>query len=492
MSPWRRRSTFPSSICSRFLPPDHALSDPRLLLRPLMPSPPKPWERNNPNPANVSGPSTTEIAAATAAASPPPPTPEQTALASAGSAPAIPTRPSAGFGQGVTAGASSIAQQQAASTGMTSTFGASALTSPYRFSSYNSYNSSPYSSYSSYSSPYSSYSSPYNRYGGYGSSYGGGYGGYGSSYGGYGGGMGGMYGNRFGANGMDPNNPNGGMNPLMQSTQAAFGVLENVVQAFQGLADMMGSTFHATTSSWMALMAVSEQFGNLRQYLGNALSLMWLWRALRNLLYRVTGRPLPVDSGELNAGEFERFDGAVGAAGSEDPGTSAGRKVFLVFLFFVVAVPWLMNKMVGALARGAREREEKAMEAAASNSALPNSPPPPIPNTSSSISRAKPQVTFARALYPFQSTAPAELALQPGEIVAVMARGSGEQEGWWRGRMRDGRQGWFPANYVEELPERITIGVGSGGAAGAAGGDGGKGGMGGSQGGLSEGGKVLN
>ena len=112
--------------------------------------------------------------------------------------------------------------------------------------------------------------SPYNRmgagYGGY-SRFGAGTGGYGSYSGGYGSGYGGgMYGmNRpgmqVGPNGLPLTNSD--EIPLTaqieQSTAAAFGVMDQVVQAFGGFAQMLESTFFATHSSFMAMVGVAEQ-----------------------------------------------------------------------------------------------------------------------------------------------------------------------------------------------------------------------------------------
>jgi peroxin-13 len=99
---------------------------------------------------------------------------------------------------------------------------------------------------------YNSYSSPYSGYGGmYGGGYGGGIGGGigGGMYGrmGMGGmGMGGMYGGM----GMDPNNPQTLTQSFSQSTQATFQLIESIVGAFGGFAQMLESTYMATHSSF--------------------------------------------------------------------------------------------------------------------------------------------------------------------------------------------------------------------------------------------------
>jgi peroxin-13 len=111
--------------------------------------------------------------------------------------------------------------------------------------------SSGYGGMSSYSSPYSSMG------GGYGSMYGGmgGMGGMGSMYGGMGGmgmGMGGMYG---GMGGM-PGDPNSSLTQsFSQSTAATFQLIENIVGAFGGFAQMLQSTYMATHSSFFGTSA---------------------------------------------------------------------------------------------------------------------------------------------------------------------------------------------------------------------------------------------
>ena len=93
--------------------------------------------------------------------------------------------------------------------------------------------------------------------GGMGGMYGGGYG---SMYGGMGGvgGMGGMYGGGYGGGyGMNgqPGDPNSLTNSFNQSTQATFQIIESIVGAFGGFAQMLESTYMATHSSFFGKSA---------------------------------------------------------------------------------------------------------------------------------------------------------------------------------------------------------------------------------------------
>ena len=61
----------------------------------------------------------------------------------------------------------------------------------------------------------------------------------------YGGGMYGQPGGMMGP-GVDPNDPNSLTNSFSQSTQATFQIIENLVGAFGGVAQMLESTYMAT------------------------------------------------------------------------------------------------------------------------------------------------------------------------------------------------------------------------------------------------------
>jgi len=149
----------------------------------------------------------------------------------------------------------------------------------------------------------------FNSYGNsYGQPYGGGFGGgFGSAFGGgyssmgYGGmnsfGRPGLYGGGYG----QPVGPYGG--PLEASlsqrmeagTAATFQLLESIVGAFGGFAQMLESTYMATHSSFFAMIGVAEQFGSLRNYLGQVLSIFALIRFVKNLIRRLLGKPPDLD-----------------------------------------------------------------------------------------------------------------------------------------------------------------------------------------------------
>jgi len=111
-------------------------------------------------------------------------------------------------------------------------------------------------------------------------------------------------------------------------------------------------------------------------------------------------------------------------------------------------VPYAMAKLIHILNERAQQQQQQTQIGA----------PPLGPLDPSSL-------TFARALYPFTPSSPAELQLKENEIVAIMGKldpNTGAdvdprlevESEWWKGRTREGREGWFPRKWVEILDRK--------------------------------------
>ncbi|KAF5545333.1 peroxisomal membrane pex13 [Fusarium napiforme] len=364
-----------------------------------MASPPKPWEQPGAAATAAASPISSSVASGTT-----------TSITDSSSAPPLPSRPSS----------------------LTSTVNQNAAN-------YSRMNSSPYSSMGgAYSSPYSS---PYSRFGmggmggmsGYGSMYGGGYGGYGGGM--YGGMGGGMYGGGMGM----PGDQNSLTNTFNNSTQATFQMLEGIVTAFGGFAQMLESTYMATHSSFFAMVSVAEQFGNLRDTLGSVLGIFTLMRWIRTLIAKLTGRPPPADATALTPAAFARFEGrSVGPDGNPLP-AKASKKPLLFFVLAAFGIPYLMSKMIRTLA-ASQEQEQKRLQAQAMESQQPVDPA---------------KLEFCRLTFDFlpQPNTGMELEARKGDLVAVLSKNdpSGNPSEWWQCRSRDGRQGYLPSTYLEVI-----------------------------------------
>jgi peroxin-13 len=275
---------------------------------------------------------------------------------------------------------------------------------------------------------------------------GGGYGSYGmnSMYGGmpgmYGGGMG-----MVGSGGMDPNNPSL-TQTLESTTQHTFTLLHSIVQTFSGVAQMLESTFMATHSSFFAMVGVVDQFGQLRNALGSVLGLFGLVRWMKDML---TGRS---HSQTGMQGEFREFINGQPVQGprSGPPAPKPSKKPLIIFLLAVFGVPYAMAKLINILNERAKQQQAQL-----------GAPLGPLDPSS---------LTFARALYPFPASSPAELQLKENEIVAIMGKldpNTGAEvdprleieSEWWKGRTREGREGWFPRKWVELLDRKKEVEV---------------------------------
>jgi len=245
--------------------------------------------------------------------------------------------------------------------------------------------------------------------------------------------MGGGYGNPYnpmmpGQPGFDPNNPS--LTQRMEaSTSQTFQLLNSLVQTFGSFAQMLESTYMATHSSFFAMIGVADQFASLRKYLGEVLGvfslLTWLrgwWRGER------TASSLTRD--------FRAFlEGPKGADGRPLPKPS--RKPLIIFLLAAFGLPYMMHKLINILSK----RQPLPLMAEGQNALTPGQE---VIDPST--------LTFARSLYPFDTTDPVELPLRKNEIVAVLSKldpVTGVEGEWWRGRTRDGRTGWFPRKWVE-------------------------------------------
>jgi len=241
--------------------------------------------------------------------------------------------------------------------------------------------------------------------------------------------------------GMDPNNPSL-TQTLETTTQHTFSLLHSIVQTFTGVAQMLESTFMATHSSFFAMVGVIEQFSRLRNALGSVLGLFGLVRWMKEL---ITGR-----SSSSMQGEFREFiNGRPVQGPSGPPAPKPSKKPLVIFFLAIIGVPYAMSKLIKILNERAQQQQQSQIGTQFN---------PLDPST----------LSFARALYPFTPSSPSELALKENEIVAIMGkldpttgmevdpRLEVESE-WWRGRTRDGREGWFPRKWVEILERRKIL-----------------------------------
>jgi peroxin-13 len=129
----------------------------------------------------------------------------------------------------------------------------------------------------------------------------------------------------------------------------------------------------------------------------------------------------------------------------QPPRMSKNRCIFLLAIF---GIPYAMSKLIKLL------KQRTQAEAAADGGVLPGQLAPLDPSS----------LTFTWTLYPFSASNPNELSLKENEIVAIIGKldlktglevdPRSEADGdWWKGRTRDGQEGWILKRWIEVLEE---------------------------------------
>lgn len=201
------------------------------------------------------------------------------------------------------------------------------------------------------------------------------------------------------------------------------------------------------------MVSVAEQLGNLRNTLGSALGIFTLVRWFRTIVAKLTGRPPPADATALTPSAFAAFMSGRSAPATLPDGSPAppkpSKKPFFFFLVAVFGLPYLMTKLIRALARSqeeeAKRRQKLLMQGGNSDASAPLDPS---------------KLDFCRVLYDYsaesQESTGIDLSVKKGDIVAVLSTldPMGNPSEWWRCRARDGRVGYLPGPYLETIQRR--------------------------------------
>ncbi|KAG7663954.1 PEX13 [[Candida] subhashii] len=343
--------------------------------------------------------------------------------------PGIPDRPNSLTNPGINSMVDSSPYGSNSAYGMGNSYGSRYGSGMYGSSMYGSgYGSGMYGS-SMYGSGYGS--SMYGMGGGYGSMYGGGYGG------------GGMYGS--GMYGQQPGMGGGPMGPLAEGTQATFQLIESIIGAVGGFAQMLEATYMATHSSFFTMVSLAEQFGNLKNALGSLLGIFALIKFVKKLLYKILGKTY---NHGLNVGEFAKFEKTQKkleeSIKKQQSGTGGRSRIsfkpLLLFLAASIGFPYLLSKAIQKL----NEQNQRRLQQQQHLNPNPNSIDPA-------------NLQFAKTLYEFNPENPnIEIELKPNELVAILSKLDplGNESKWWKVRSRSGKVGYVPSNYLSVIERK--------------------------------------
>jgi len=209
------------------------------------------------------------------------------------------------------------------------------------------------------------------------------------------------------------------------------------------------------------MVSVAEQFGNLRQTLGSVLGIFTIMRWIRTAMAKLTGRPPPASSKDITPANFAAFNsgGSLGPDGAVQPKPS--KKPFIFFIIAVFGLPYLMGKLIRALARTQEDEERRRLEA--------------NPQAGEGQVTDPSKLDFCKVIYDFTpetnqgAVAGVDLAVKKGDLVAVLSKSDpmGNASEWWRCRARDGRMGYLPSPYLEPIQRRQQQAITSGSQAGS-------------------------
>ena len=211
------------------------------------------------------------------------------------------------------------------------------------------------------------------------------------------------------------------------------------------------------------MISVAEQFSNLRDTLGSILGIYTLLRWMRTLFAKLTGRPPPVDATSLTPSAFARFQGGSAPATLPD-GTPLpprpSKKPFLVFILAAFGLPYLMGKLIRALARSQDEAAARQQQQQGQG-LLVGPDGSPLPPDQQQRPLDPSQLDYCRLLYDYKPELPPgqpptrgiDLAVNKGDLVAVLGKTdpAGNPSEWWRCRARDGGVGYLPSPYLEVI-----------------------------------------
>jgi peroxin-13 len=227
------------------------------------------------------------------------------------------------------------------------------------------------------------------------------------------------------------------------------------------------------------MISVAEQFGTLKNTLGSVLGIFTILRWVRTLLAKITGQPPPADATALTPTNFASF-----MSGGRNPlpatlpdGSPApprpSKKPFIMFAVAVFGLPYLMTKLIKALARSQEAEQLRQQQQLLAQGGHPQTTELTL-NPATGVLEPTPldprKLDFCRVLFDYTPQATSngtDLAVSRGDLVAILSKNdpnTGAPAEWWRCRARDGKVGYLPAPYLETIqrkPQQAAITAGS-------------------------------
>ncbi|EEB07596.1 peroxin-13 [Schizosaccharomyces japonicus yFS275] len=204
---------------------------------------------------------------------------------------------------------------------------------------------------------------------------------------------------------------------------SAFHLIEGIVSAVGGIAQVLESSLMAAHMTYNTFMSMAENFNRLRISLQSIFSIFSLVKRVRRLIARVLGRTSKDYSYNVANDDIDKWK-------NESRGPSLSRGAVLTILAGLFGLPYIIVKLCKQLYKQSQN------------------------NLLRSTVSTEP-IEFCKANYTFTPRDPTnELPLAVDEIIAVLSKTDSQNRDskWWYGRKRNGQHGWFPSNYCTVVP----------------------------------------
>lgn len=228
---------------------------------------------------------------------------------------------------------------------------------------------------------------------------------------------------------------------ITESTMATFQLLENLIGAINGFAQILESSYMATYNSFFTLVSFAEEISRLKEFLGSIFGMFNLIKMFKKLLIHFKPRSIH-QTNETNS-LVEEFQNTVKIRNGNNGKENRARnrrlawKPLILFFMAVFGFPYLLQKYINRL-------QNSHIKQLLSKGLMDE----PIDLTS---------LDFARALYDFIPENPTiELTLKKGDLMAIISKKdpNGKESLWWRVRTKKGDVGYVPSNYIEIIKRR--------------------------------------
>jgi len=204
-----------------------------------------------------------------------------------------------------------------------------------------------------------------------------------------------------------------------------------IVESFSHFSRLLDANFDAVHGSFASVLRLMEVFGEFFFVIRS----FAVFKFFASTFARLSGT-----QGLLEDGRARKDVDVSDFIGGNNKRSQRTIPFLLLLVAISVSTPILIVRLWNALkGRRTPDKLEGAWKETADKSDIPANP-----------EQTGPFRGLARAIFDFQGETPRDLSFRKDETIRILDR---PYEQWWLGETPDGRQGFFPSNFVELLKE---------------------------------------